>query len=378
MTLRSWVLFAAAALGLGGCSQSLAFNSVPAAAVDRAELKGFSNIRVWGDSKKADIDAVVGAHSPVPGASNYLALSGGGGDGAYGAGVLVGWTASGQRPSFDVVTGVSTGALAAPFAFLGSAKDTHLREVYTRYSTRDLGNVRVVSALLGGPSLLDSRGLDDLLDHYITTELMAEIAREHARGRRLLVTTTNVEAERQVIWNLGAIASSRQPEALSVLRRVLLASAALPGVFPPVLIKVTVNGSEFEEMHADGGTVGQVFFIPQSAPVQSSLARIGTATRNLYVIRNGKLGPEWQAVSATSLGIAGRSIGTLIKNQARGDVHRLHVAAQQAGIGFRLSAIPDTFSAVSTEPFDVVYMRKLFDLGFTQARAGSPWLKAPP
>lgn len=170
-------------------------------------MKGFSHIRVWGDANASDISAVV-ASPPVVGAANYLAISGGGGDGAYGAGLLVGWTATGRRPSFEVVTGVSTGALTAPFAFLGSAHDETLRELYTRYSTNDLGSPRLFSALLGAPSLIDGKGLERLIARYIDAHLLEAVAREHLLGRRLLVTTTNVEAEQPVIWNFGAIAAS--------------------------------------------------------------------------------------------------------------------------------------------------------------------------
>ena len=207
---------------------------------------------------------------------------------------------------------------------------------------------------------------------------MSAIAREHERGRRLLVTTANVEAERQVIWNLGAIAASRHPSALGLFRRILLASAAVPGVFPPVLIKVTADGQEYEEMHADGGMVGQVFFVPPREPGQSSLASAGAGTANLYVIRNGKLGPEYQSVTPTGLEIAGRSLGTLIKNQARGDLERLSGIASQAGMTFKLAAIPANFTAISAEPFDRDYMRKLFDIGYQQARTGYTWSNSPP
>ena len=182
-----------------------------------------------------------------------------------------------------------------------------------------------------------------------------------------------------MIWNLGAIAASRRPEALGLFRRVLLASAAIPGVFPPVLIKVTADGRTFEELHADGGTVGQVFFVPQSIGATARARRNAAgSSRNLYVIRNGHLGPKWRAIEPTTLEIAGRSLGTLIKAQARGDVERLHVMAERNGISFGLASIPDTFSTPSTEPFDLNYMRKLFDFGYRQACAGYPWANRPP
>jgi predicted acylesterase/phospholipase RssA len=363
------------ASGLCACSQTQAFNSVPRATVDRAEVVGFSGIRAWGDAAASDLKALTAERVQGGGPVNYLALSGGSSDGAYAAGLLVGWTAAGTRPQFAVVTGVSTGALAAPFAFLGSSHDAGLREIYTQYSTNDLGTRQVFSALLGGPSIIDSRGLEKLLARYVDAPLLAAIASEHNRGRRLLVATTNVEAERQVIWNLGAIAASGQPGAADLFRRVLLASAAVPGVFPPVLIKVKVNGRDYEEMHADGGTVGQVFFVSQTGAAQTKSVPI--QARTLYVIRNGKLGPDWQATQATTLSIASRSINTLIKAQARGDVERLQTMAQRSAITFRLAAIPESFSAQASEAFDRDYMRRLFDTGFKQARTGYPWAGKP-
>lgn len=381
--LRPQVLAIGITLALAGCAATLAYTPVPESAASRAQVAGYSNIRRWGDASAFELDtSTAAAFSSASGSAkgessrSYLALSGGGGDGAYGAGLLVGWTASGGRPTFDVVTGVSTGALAAPFVFLGPDFDAKLEEIYTRYKTDDLGTPQIFSAVLGGPSLIDASGLERLLAHYVNGELVAKVAREHARGRRLLVATINVEAERQVIWNLGAIAASTNADRIDLFRRVLLASAAVPGVFPPVLIKVTVDGHEYQEMHADGGTVGQVFFVPETAKASPQKAKYAPA--RLYVIRNGKMGPAWQSVEPTVFKIANRSLETLIKSQARGDVERLYVRAKSDGIAFRLAAIPDRFSEVSDEPFDKIYMRKLFNLGYAEASVGYPWASAPP
>jgi hypothetical protein len=387
MAPRVLTLATTAALALGGCA-TLAYTPVPESAVGRAQVAGYSNIRTWGDANAREIDAAINlkdveqielsradVRKVGPTARSYLALSGGGGDGAYGAGLLVGWTASGERPIFDVVTGVSTGALAAPFAFLGPAYDKKLEEVYTRFETEDLGTPQIFSAVLGGPSLIDARGLEKLLEYYVNSELLAEVAREHARGRRLLVATTNVEAERPVIWNLGAIAASPNADRLYLFRRILLASAAIPGVLPPVLIEVTGDGREYQEMHTDGGTIGQVFFIPQVA--KAPPRRNAKVPARLYVIRNGKIGPQWQSVEPTIFKIANRSLETLIKSQARGDVERLYVQAKSDGMAFRLASIPESFDGASSEPFDKAYMRQLFDLGYAQASRGYAWAEAP-
>lgn len=362
-----------ATLTLGGCAATLDYTAVPEMSVSRAEVPGYRNIRAWGDAKDESINRMMpasGSRRSEAESRTFLALSGGGGDGAYAAGLLVGWTANGQRPSFDIVTGVSTGALAAPFAFLGSAYDNRLEEVYTRFETGDLGNPQIFSAVFGGPSLVDASGLERLLEHYVDEELLAKVAVEHARGRRLFVATTNFEAERQVIWNLGAIAASKNPDRLHLFRLILLASAAVPGILPPVLVNVTVDGREYQELHADGGMVGQVFFVPQAAGVQRTRSQ-------LYVIRNGKMGPAWQSNVPTSFRMARRSLETLIKNQARGDVERLYTQAKGRGMAFRLAAIPGDFVGESAEPFDKAYMRQLFDVGYIAAKHGFAWASDP-
>jgi hypothetical protein len=185
-----------------------------------------------------------------------------------------------------------------------------------------------------------------------------------------------MEAERQVIWNLGAIAASKNADRLDLFRRVLLASAAIPGVLPPVLIRVTVNGREYQELHIDGGTAQHVFFPPHgtSAPLKKN----APAQERLYVIYHGKIDPEWQSIEPTSFKIAARSLGMLMKNQARGDVERLYAQAKSAGIAFRLAAIPENFGGTSKEPFDKAYMRRLFNLGYAEATQGYAWAKAPP
>ena len=383
--LKRFLVAAVCLLGASGCTQTLAFRSVPAVAVDRAEVAGYANIRVWGDAPPSQMHAVLdlpvdlnAPRSIMPQRADarpiiHLALSGGGSDGAYGAGLLVGWSDAGTRPTFSIVTGVSTGALAAPLAFLGSKHDPALTKIYTTYSTSDLGTPRPFSAITGGPSLIDSVGLEALIARFVDDRLLAEIAREHRHGRRLLVSTTNVESERQVIWSLGAIAASGRRDALPLIRSVLRASAAIPGVFPPVLIGVTVDGHRYEEMHSDGGTSAQVFFVSGAATEASSYKKKETPRATLYVIRNGQLALKWQRTKATTFQIASRSLETLIKYQGRGDVERLYVKANAANIGFRLAAIPATFARQTTEAFDVEYMRALFELGAEQARRGYAW-----
>src|SRR5581483_7162489 len=202
-----------------------------------------------------------------PGAGNrhFLAISGGGDDGAFGAGLLVGWSGRGDRPEFDVVTGVSTGALSAPFAFLGRTYDQQLRDIYTQTGAGDVFAKRpFVLAAIGSDALTDSAPLRSMIAHYVDQDLVQRIAEEYRKGRLLFILTTNLDQGRPVIWNVGAIASSNHPQARDLIVDVLLASASIPAVFPPVMLDVTVGGEKHQEMHVDGGTVAQAFLYPPS------------------------------------------------------------------------------------------------------------------
>lgn len=317
-----------------------------------------------------------GGRRPV---MNYLTLSGGGSDGAFGAGLLVGWTAAGTRPRFDVVTGVSTGAMIAPFAFLGPKYDPALKKVFTQTSLDDVAILRPVRGLLWGDSLASNAPLAKVIAAYVDEGFLAEVAAEHKKGRRLLIGTTNLDAERPVIWNMGEIASSGSPDSLELFRRILLASAAIPGAFPPEFIKVTANGLTYDEMHVDGGATREVFLVP----TQLTTARIDNQlpvkpVRRLYVIRNGHVSPEYESVKPRTLSIAGRAVSSLIKSQGIGDLYQLYVFSKRNGIDYNLAHIPDDLQDTSTGEFDPVYMTKLFNTGYQMAAKGYPWQKMPP
>jgi hypothetical protein len=365
---------------------------VPPAFADKAAVIEGVQVRYWGDRAPDNIGALaaekwaqVRANRPellTKGTRpqiSFLAISGGGSDGAFGAGLLVGWSARGNRPEFDIVTGISTGALTAPFAFLGSRYDPALKAVYTTYSTDQLVKKQAVRGLLGGEALSSNAPLAAVIASYINEGFLTEVAHEHARGRRLLIGTTNLDAQRPVIWDMGKIATSGDPQALALFRNVLLASAAIPGVFPPVHVKVQVEGKVHEEMHVDGGTTNQVFLLPTQIRTGGTDAKLGISPiRRLYIIRNGRVAPEFKAVKASTLAIAGRSISTLIKTQAIGDLYQMYELARNNGISYNLAYIPGDFPDTSNEAFDQEYMSKLFDLGFELGQSGSAWKKTPP
>jgi predicted acylesterase/phospholipase RssA len=293
--------------------------------------------------------------------------------------LLVGWSEAGTRPKFDLVTGISTGALIAPFAFLGSDYDPQLKEVYTRYDASDIARQRLLVSILPDASLEDDSPLAHLIAHYVTPDFVDRIATEHRKGRRLLIGTTHLDAQRPVIWDMGRIAISNDPNAIRLFRKVMLASASIPGVFPPVLISVELDGHAFDEMHVDGGVARQVFIFPTHFDPRTLDKELGRSpTRRLFIIRNGRLNPEWQTVEPRLLKIAGRSISSLIKYQGRGDLDRMYLQSREDQVDFNLASIPVSFSEREKEPFDLEYMNALFDVGYDLGRHGYRWQKRPP
>src|SRR5262249_55735259 len=234
----------------------------------------------------------------------WLALSGGGADGAYGAGLLTGWSQSGNRPEFAVVTGVSIGALAAPYAFLGSRMDEDLRKNFAEITAADAFEDKATPE-----SLFDTWPLKQLIEKRVTREMLVAIAAEHAKGRRLFVVTTNVDAGRRVVWNMGAIAAAGDERALKLFREILLASSSIPGFFQPVLIDVEANGKKFQEMHLDG-TVTAPFFVMPESMLAPGAARL--PTNQIYVIVNSKLSSEFSMPERRINTILGRTIGVAL------------------------------------------------------------------
>jgi len=371
-----------------GCATVRKRNPVPEVQSQIAQIPGIPTARFWGDQLPPDLDKRLAKYKAQMRANNpealgrphtYLAISGGGANGAFGAGLLVGWTEAGNRPSFTIVTGISTGALIAPFAFLGPAYDMQLRDVYTTVSTEELIKVRGVLKIITGDAATSSKPMQKLIAKYYDQKMLAAIAAEFEKGRRLLIGTTNLDAERPVFWNITAIAASGDPKALGLVHKILLASASIPAAFPPVFIEVEADGRRYDEMHVDGGTTTQVFLFPADLDwrVFADKLKVIGKTR-VYVIRNSFFQPQWQAVKPRLVPIAMRSISSLIRTQGIGDIYRIYIEAQAVGIDYNLAHIPSDFQERPTEEFDPEYMQKLFDLGYRMAKDGYPWEKAPP
>jgi hypothetical protein len=376
---------------LSACATPQRIAAVPSADTARA-LTAIPDARFFPDrdpesfvrmmAASAERDAATRAPLP-PGAPlppvSYLTISGGGGDGAFGAGLLVGWTESGTRPIFRYVTGISTGALIAPFAFLGPDYDPVLRETYTQVTDDNIFKKRDITALMFSDAMADTTPMAEMVSRYVTRELLDRIAAEYAKGRLLFIGTTNLDAREAVYWNMGAIASSQDPAALELFRKITLASAAIPGAFPPVMIDVTVDGQSYQEMHVDGGASRQVFLYPPAIHLRDLAREAGIEReRHLYVIRNSRLDPDWASVDRRLMTIVNRSVTALIHAQGLGDLNRMFMTSTRDGLDYNLAYIPSDFTVVKTSEFDRAYMNALFERGRTMAAAGYVWDKYPP
>jgi len=319
-----------------------------------------------------------GHTGPLPAAA-YLAISGGGDNGAFGAGLLAGWTKAGTRPSFKLVTGVSTGALISPFAFLGPEYDAQLKAMYTAVSMKDIAVKRSILSVIYGDSMADTTPLWNLLKKSVTPEMLDAIAAEHEKGRILLIGTANLDARRPVIWNVTKIAASRRTGSLELVHKILLASAAIPGTFPPVMIEVEADGAKYDEMHVDGGTASQVFVYPAGMKLHELSEESGVVRqRQLFVIRNARLDPEWAEVDRQTLPIAMRAIACLIQYQGIGDLYRIFSITQRDEVDYNLAFIPASFQVPHMSEFDPGYMRQLFEFAERMTIEEYPWAKRPP
>ena len=388
MRLSSLTACVLLSLSLLGCSSLERKSAVPAQSLSKAQIAGLPSVRYL-ISTQAGVDALVAdvvqieaarGKQAFTGDANFLALSGGGDDGAFGAGLLVGWSKQGSRPAFNLVTGISTGALIAPFAYLGKDYDPILQEVYTSIKPSDVYIQRGILSGIFSDGLADSTPLYGLISKYVDASFLKKIADQYnTNGRWLLIGTTNIDAGQPVIWNMGRIATIGSPEALELFKRIMLASASIPGAFPPVMFDFLVDSQAFQEMHVDGGASTQVFLYPASASSKAKELGIQRRTnRQAYIIRNSRLDPRWSETERRTLSVAGRAISQLIQTQGIGDLYRIYNTAQSDNVGFNLAYIGSDFNEPHTEEFDTKYMNALFQYGYSHAIKGYPWSKHPP
>jgi hypothetical protein len=369
-------------LFLAGCS-SLPRNTFTEREQALAQIPGIPDARYWADGRPEELRVAshlepMRAYARKNGTLNLLALSGGASDGAFGAGILTGMTAAGVRPQFTFVSGVSAGALIAPFAFLGTDYDKLLAEAFTDGRAEPVGEGGLLSILFSQESRREA--LFTLVESIVDEAMLQRIAAEHLRGRRLVVVTTNLDAQRPVAWDMGAIAASRQPGALKLFRDVLTASSSVPGAFAPTLIEVEAGGKRFSELHVDGGATTQVFTIPESLLASGELrdAPLRNFPARLYIIINNRLEPDFSVVQGSTLPVLGRSLSTLIKTHSRLTLVATQEFARAQNIGFNLTYIGDDFPKEPKPSFETTYMRAVYKYGYEKAQSGNLWTKSVP
>jgi predicted patatin/cPLA2 family phospholipase len=317
-----------------------------------------------------------------------LALSGGGMYGSYTAGVLNGWSRSGKRPEFDVVTGISTGGLIAPMAFLGPDYDDQMKLIYTRVTRKDIFTYRNWVSVPFRDAVATTAPLRDIVDAAMSDSVILGLAAEHRKGRRLYVGTTNMDSRRFVTWDMGAIAlraESRDRADLKAVRKlildVLIASCSLPGVFPPVPIEVELDGKKYTEMHMDGGVVSSVWVptpVIEAAGLDPRLPPAAQPPAELYVVLAGKAFPDGGVMEPKLLPVLGAFVATAQAAQNRRDLSNLYHMARLGGVRFRMTAVAPEFpTPAGGLEFDTVEMNKLFEEGYRIGK-GNLWWDAPP
>ena len=375
--MRSFILVLAAAVGLIGCV-TLPRDERPPQRSQAAAPVGFSSsVRALGADWRLDrppADIVTGLRAAATdGSLDILALSGGGASGAFGAGALVGLNRAHKRPQFELVTGVSAGALIAPFAFLGPEWDTQLTDAFAGDRSENLIRRRGLLGLFGA-SFFEGEPLRQLVDGLVTDAMIQEVARESAKGRLLLVATTDLDKSETVVWNLGAIAATGGESARPLFRDVIIASSSIPGVFPPVMIAVSdANGMAYQEMHVDGGVTVPFFIAPEAvlvAPGQPQGARGG----NIYVVINSELNVAPLTTPINTLSIVARGFSSALTHASRTALAQNETFAEKLGMSFRYTAIPNGDGSAGLLDFDATKMRALFEYASACAAKGQLWL----
>lgn len=312
-----------------------------------------------------------------------LTLSSGGADGVFGAGILAGWTEAGTRPDFDLVTGVSVGALLAPFAFLGPEWDGQLTEIFRQLSSSDLHSSKWFLAPLYSESILDSGPLAEIIEGVVDSALVAAIARRHAEGARLFIGTTALDSGQFVVWDIGSIATRRSESAVKLIRKILRASSAVPMAYSPVEFDVVdARGVRSSELHVDGAVVRPLFIPVQTIDAWQAIIDAGFAWADVScqvtTICNGPLEPTWQPVRRQALDIAEKAVARMIYRVVEADVLNLYLLTRTWGARFRLTYVPADAGIARLLQFDASETRALFDLGKTGAITGEAWVGKPP
>lgn len=367
---------------------------VPVNLIDSVDLPGIKGARSWGDEFSQDFqdDLVESIHQerecdfPLnkAGTVNYdiLALSGGGAHGAFGAGYIYGWTKTGKRPIFKIVTGISTGALIAAFAFFGPEYNEYLKEMFTNIKTKNVFKIRNFISWFWKDSFAKTKPLEKRIEKGLDETAIKAFARAHLKGRRLYIGTTNMDAQRLTVWNVGKIAASGHPSAKKIIRKIFLASASIPVAFPPVYFDVELDGKMYDEMHVDGGTITDVFLCGYMLDLVEARRRLceekgRDPNVTAYIIRSGKLTPSPRPVEGNLRNITRRTIMTVYKAHGWDHLHHIYNTLKQNGFDFNYIGIPSDYYLPEGQGFDKKEMQRLFDYGVRMSGSKDNWQKMP-
>ncbi|MEI8350554.1 MAG: patatin-like phospholipase family protein [Candidatus Omnitrophota bacterium] len=390
------IIFLVSALSIQGCASIRPRNAVPIDFSGEVAISGMPDIRSDIDNpnpiviQKSLIDSFKEeAQFDYPankfGIKTYpvLAISSGGPNGAYGAGFLKGWSEEGSRPLFKIITGVSSGAIIALCAFLGKEYDDQLEKFFTTMSTKDIMKQNNLFSILFGESFMSPAPLVKKVSAIVDDKLIAKVAEEHRRGRRLFIGTVNLDAQKFVVWDMGALACKRSPDSLQMFRKILLASSAVPMLFPPTYFKVTsATGELYDEMHVDGGAMREVFYIDQLTKNMEGADKISGIDLSkyrpqIYILITNYMSPNRQQVKNNLVNIGKRSLEALQAEAYIGDIYRLFAFTQKKGLDFNLAYIPLDYKPNPKEAFDIKEMQRLFKRGYDDAMNGYKWHKVP-
>ncbi len=369
-------------LGLGACTAvrppglpSGATDALPDGAISVRSSQGSQEIRR--DLAAALAKRLQGRRSDQ--AFTMLALSGGGANGAFGAGVMSGWTSRGDRPEFDVVTGISTGALMAPLVFLGPKLDETLARLYANAQASRIYRDRPIQDVIKELSVKDPGPLRAMIRELINEDFVDALAYEHMRGRRLYVGTTDLDAQRSIVWDLGAIASSASPVKVTKIRDILLASSSVPLIFPPVYFQVAHEGKIYQQMHVDGGIESPLLVPGLLNDFDRALTEIGVDRGSfkvrVYALINQQLDienarpvePGMAAIAVATINHSQRS--NLISNLAR-----IELLSKAQGVELAVLAIPAGIHLEKDSlEFDEAEMKLLYQLGMHMGLSPQAW-----
>jgi len=393
------IIFLMSVLSIQGCASMRPRNAVPIDFSGKVTISGMPDIRSDIDNpdptvmQKGLIDSFKEeGQNDYPtnalGIKTYpaLAVSAGGPKGAYGAGFLKGWSKEGSRPLFKIITGVSSGAIIAICAFLGKDYDDQLEKFFTTMSTKDIMKQNNLFSILFGSSFASPAPLVKKVSDIVDEKLIARVAEEHRRGRRLFIGTVNLDAQEFVVWDMGALACKSGPDSLQMFRKIILASSAMPMMFPPIYFEVSsATGELYDEMHVDGGSMRQIFYIDRLTKNMEGAAKVfgidpSKYRPQIYVLCTGYMSPIRQQVKNNLVVIGLRSLETLQAAAFSGDIYRLYTFAQRRGLDFNLAYIPADFKSHQNPKdfFDKKEMQRLFKRGYDDAINGYKWHKTPP